>query len=324
MHLDRRGVAAGFAAYVLWGLLTAYWHQLRGLSAIGLIGQRIVWATLILVAIVSFARRWTALRAAATNRTVILRVVTAALLLSANWTTYVWAVTHDNVVETALGYFMAPLVTVAIGVTIFREPLRRRQAFALAIASAAVVVVTIEAGHVPGFALTLSITWGFYGLIKRTVALHPIESLAAETFVLVPVALVIIAIVESGDDAIRSNASGGTLALVAGTGAITVIPLLLFAFAAPRVPFTILGPLQYTVPTINFVLAVALYNESMPPLRVVGFSLVWIALVIFTIDTSHLATRRPSRTARDDRHRFGATTPRCVGQVNRSSTLRRR
>ncbi len=286
MPLDRRGALAGLAAYVLWGLLTVYWHELHGLSSFGLIGQRIVWSTLLLGVIVTLTRRAGALRAAFGRPAIVGRVLAAALLLSANWTTYVWAVTHDNVVETALGYFIAPLGTVAIGVFLFHERLSRAQAVALAIAAGAVVVLTLDYGHVPGIALTLGLTWGLYGLIKRTVPLHPIESLTAETVVLLPAAVAVVAIVESGDNSIRTTASGGQLVLVLLAGAVTVVPLLLFATAAPRVPFTILGPLQYAVPTINFVLGVAIYDEAMPGARVVGFGLVWIALVIFTIDSA--------------------------------------
>jgi chloramphenicol-sensitive protein RarD len=291
MHFDRRGAAAGLAAYVLWGLLTVYWHELEGLSAFGLIGQRIVWSTLVLGAVIVVTRRAGELRAAWRAPGVPMRVIAAALLLSANWTTYVWAVTHDNVVETALGYFIAPLGTVAIGVVLFDERLRRAQSVALAIAAAAVVVLTLDYGHVPAFALTLGLTWGVYGLSKRTVPLHPIESLTAETVVLLPVALVIVAVVESSGSAIRHAASGSQLVLVALTGVVTVVPLLLFAHAAPRVPFTILGPLQYAVPSINFVLGVALYGEAMPAARVSGFALVWLALAIFTVDSVRAARR---------------------------------
>ncbi len=280
----RRGVAAGLAAYVLWGLLTVYWHELQGLSAFGLIGQRIVWSSVLLALVLTITRRWVALLGALRDRAVAARVIAAALLLSANWTSYVWAVTHDNVVETALGYFIAPLGTVAIGVVLFHERLRRQQAVALAFAAAAVVTLTIEAGKLPAIALILGSTWGLYGLIKRTVPLHPIESLAAETFVLLPIAIPLVAVIESSNDSIHRAADGSQLAFVFGTGLITVVPLLLFAFAAPRVPFTLLGPMQYAVPTINFVLAVGLYNEAMPGWRVVGFGFVWIALAIFTFD----------------------------------------
>lgn len=285
MPLDRRGVAAGLTAYVVWGLLTVYWHELRALVPIGLIGHRIVWASLLLCIIVSRTGRWAAIRTVITDRALLGRATLASLLLSANWCSYVWAVTHDNIVETALGYFMAPLVTVAIGVLMFHEILRPLQRVALGAAAVAVVILTLEAGRVPMFALILAITWGFYGLIKRTVPLHPVESLAAETFILLPLAVVVVAIIESGSDAIRTTATPLQMAMVFGTGAITVVPLLLFAFAAPRVPFTVLGPLQYAVPTINFILGVFVYHERMTTARVLGFGCVWIALVCFTVDS---------------------------------------
>ncbi len=270
---------------MLWGSLTVYWHELAGISAIGLIGQRIVWATVVLATFATATRRWGPLMAVARDRRLVARIVAAAALLAVNWTSYVWAVTHDNVVETALGYFIAPLGIVAIGVLLFHEQLRRAQGYALGLAFLAVVVLTIEAGRVPFIALTLGFTWGCYGLLKRTVPLGAMESLTAETIVLLPIALVCVAVVEASDNAVRTNASAGQLALVVGTGIITVIPLTLFAFAAPRVPFTLLGPMQYAVPTINFVLGVIVYDESLPALRVAGFGLVWIALIVFTTDT---------------------------------------
>jgi chloramphenicol-sensitive protein RarD len=170
-------------------------------------------------------------------------------------------------------------------VVVFHERLRRAQVVALAFAFVAVVVLTIEAGRVPAIALILGFTWGCYGLLKRTVPLGSVESLTAETLVLLPLALAIVAVVESGGDAIHEQASGLQLALVVGTGVITVGPLLLFAYAAPRVPFTVLGPMQYAVPTINFALGTLVYDEAMPALRIAGFALVWVALVVFSADT---------------------------------------
>jgi chloramphenicol-sensitive protein RarD len=287
---DARAFAAGALAYIIWGLLTLYWHELEGQSAFEIIGQRIVWSALLLAVLLSITRRWPALRRVARDRHLLGRVALAAVLLTANWTAYVWAVTHHNVIETALGYFIAPLGTVAIGVIGFHERLRRAPKIALGLAGIAVVLLTIEHGRIPVIALVLGCTWGLYGLIKRVVPLHPIESLAAETFVLLPVALVTIAIVEHGDDGIVRHAPNGTIALVLLTGVVTVVPLLMFAYAAPRVPFTILGPLQYFVPCINFVLGVAVYHEEMSPLRVAGFALVWLALVIFTVDSVRVAS----------------------------------
>ncbi len=298
---DAAGLAAGAGAYVLWGLLTVYWHELSGVSAFELIGQRIVWSSLVLVVLLTATRRWPAMAAVVHNRRLLVRVVAASVLLSANWTCYVWAVTHHNVIETALGYFIAPLVTVAIGVARFREHLRRGPKLALALAAVAVVVLTIENGRVPAIALILSGSWSLYVLLKRQVPLPAVESLAAEAFVLIPAALVTIAIVEHGRHGIVAHAPTHITVLVLFAGIVTVVPLLMFAYAAPRVPFTILGPLQYFVPCINFVLGVAAYHEAMTPWRVAGFALVWVALAIFTVDSlRHLppsagSARAPAR-----------------------------
>ncbi len=304
MQVDRRGAAAGLSAYVMWGFLTAYWHELHGLSPVGLVGERIVWASVLLAIIVTAQRHWQPLRAAVSSAAVLKRVVTASLLLTVNWSTYVWAVTHDHVVETALGYFISPLVTVALGVLVFHEHLRRNQAIALAFATGAVALLTIEAGKFPIVAILLSFSWGFYGLIKRTVALLPIESLTAETLVLLPIALVVTAFVESGKDSIIDHASGLQLALVVGTGAVTAIPLLIFAFAAPRVPFTVLGPMQYAAPFVNFVLGAYFYKEQMSGLRYAGFGLVWIAILIFVADSF-----RASRATQAERRHAESTIP---------------
>lgn len=288
-HHERAALVAGAGAYVLWGLLTLYWHELEGQPALELIGQRILWSSVLLAVLMFLTRRGRAVAAAARDRRVALRVVAAAVLLTANWTSYVWAVTHHNVVETALGYFIAPLGTVAIGVIGFGERLRPAPRLALGLAAVAVVILTVEHHAVPVIALILGSTWGLYGLIKRVIPLHPIESLAAETFVLLPVAAIVIAATEATHDGILTHGSRGTVALVVLSGVVTVVPLLLFAYAAPRVPFTILGPLQYFVPCINFVLGVAVYHESMTPWRVAGFALVWVALVVFTTDSVRVA-----------------------------------
>jgi len=203
----------------------------------------------------------------------------------------VWAVTHHNVIETALGYFIAPLVTVAIGVLWFRERLRRAPKVALALATLAVAILTIENGRVPLIALVLSGSWSLYVLAKRVVPLQPIESLAAEAFVLLPAAFVTIAIVEHGRRGIVAHAPTHISVLVLFAGIVTVVPLLMFGFAAPRVPLTVLGPLQYFVPCINFVLGVAVYHEDMTPWRVAGFALVWVALAIFTLDSVRNSAR---------------------------------
>lgn len=294
MDRNRVGIIAGLAAYVLWGLLTIYWKELSGLNAFGLIGQRICWAVLFLGLVLAITRRGAEVRAvfAGRDRRLLLRIGVASVLLAANWTTYVWAVTHDNVIETALGYFLAPLGLVALGVFVLREHLRRAQVVALSIAGVAVVVLAAGYGRVPWFALTLAVTWSGYGLLKKTVPLGPLSSLTLEALLLLPLALVAIGATEAAGDGIFSHADTLQFALVPLAGAVTAVPLLLFAAAAHRVPLSTLGPLQYAVPVINFALGVGIYDEAMPGWRLAGFALVWVALVVFTVDGLR-ATRAP-------------------------------
>lgn len=278
------GVAAGLAAYVLWGLLTVYWKELSGLDAFGLIGQRILWALLVLVPVLALRGGLGALGRLRAEPRLVGRTAVAALLLATNWTTYVWAVTHDNVVETALGYFIAPLGTVALGVVVLRERLRPPQIVALALAATAVGVLTLGYGRLPVFALILGVTWSLYGLLKKVVPLSAVQSLTAETLVLAPVAIVLVVLTAPGGDGLVATATPLQLVLVPLSGLVTTVPLLLFAYAAQRVPLTTLGPLQYAVPTINFLLGVLVYDEALPPWRLAGFVLVWVALVVLTVD----------------------------------------
>ena len=212
------------------------------------------------------------------------RLAVAAVLLTANWTGYVWAVANDRVLETALGYFMAPLATMVLGITVLGEPASRLHRVALGLAAAAVVVLTISYGRPPWIALVIAASWSLYGLLKRQVPLDPVESLAGETFLLLVPAVVLVVVMAGRADSIPSTATAGDWMLVALTGVVTAVPLLLFAFAAQRVPFTLLGALQYLVPTINLFLGWLVYDESMPPVRLAGFVLVWIALLVITVD----------------------------------------
>jgi chloramphenicol-sensitive protein RarD len=287
----RRGIAYGLAAYVIWGFLTVYWHELSGLSAFELIGQRILWSVLLLVAVLAGTRNWAWVRSL--DGRLLARITAAAVLLAANWTSYVWAVTNDNVVETALGYFIAPLGTVLVGVVVLKEHLSRAQVAALSLAALAVVVLTLDYGRVPWIALILGVTWSFYGLLKKQLPLTAIQGLTAETAVLVPLALLVVVVAEAGAGGIGEEASSWQLTLVVLSGVATTVPLLLFAASTRRVPLTTLGPLQYAVPTINFLLGVVVYGEPMPAWRLVGFGLVWVALALVTVEMVRRARRAP-------------------------------
>ncbi len=283
MDDERRGFLTGNLAYVLWGLLTLYWHELTGLDAFGLIAWRIVWSVVVLAILLTVAKRWTDVRTLLIGRRIVPTTV-AAIALATNWTTYVWCVTHGRVVETALGYFLAPIGLVLVGVVMFHERLRRAQVVALVLCGLAVVVLAAGYGSPPYFALLIAVSWTIYGVSKKRAALPPLEGLAAETLVLAPVAVVLLIVMQAGGHPSLGGASTLQLVLVPFTGIVTTVPLLLFAYAARRVPLAMLGWLQYWVPSINLVLGVAVYDESMPAWRAAGFALVWIALALITVD----------------------------------------
>jgi chloramphenicol-sensitive protein RarD len=287
---ERSGLRAAVVAFTLWGLLTVYWKQLGAFDPVELIAWRVASATIIMSVVVSVTGGWEAIRAAFGMRRTAVRLVAAAILLVGNWTGYVWAVMNDRVLETALGYFLAPLGTMAIGVFVLGERLTPFRSGSVALAVAGVVVLTVSYGRVPWIALLIAGSWSLYGLTKRRVPLAPVESLAAELLVLVAPALALIAADWSGlgwfgDDGVVANAVGIDWLLVFGTGAITAVPLTLFASAAQRVPFTVLGPINYLVPLINFVLGWLIYGEPLPVVRAVGFGFVWIALGLVTYET---------------------------------------
>jgi chloramphenicol-sensitive protein RarD len=292
--VDMRGLRAAVLAYTSWGLLTLYWKQLVGLDAVEMIGWRVATAAALMAVVVVATRRHTDILAALRSRSTGPRIVLAALLLVGNWTTYVWAVVNDRVLETALGYFLAPLGTMTLGVVVLGERLTPLKRATIALAVAAVVVLTVSYGRLPWVSLVLAGSWSWYGLTKRRVPLGPVESLSAELAV---VALPAVALIASGfvrPGGIPDQAVGTDWLWLLGTGAVTAFPLLLFAYAAKRLPFTVLGPANYLVPLINFLLGWLVFDEALTASRVVGFVLVWIALALVTVD---MVRGRPARSA---------------------------
>jgi len=215
--------------------------------------------------------------------------------LVVNWTLYVWAVVNEHVIETALGYFIAPLFTAMIGVFVLREPLRLLQKIALGFALASVIVLTVAYGRPPVVALAIAASWAFYGLLKKQVPLRPVDSLTAETTVLTLPALVFVGWSLTRATPVFAESSALDVALVLLTGLITAVPLLLFAHAALRLPLTVIGPMQYIVPVVNFLLGWIVYNEDMQPERFVGFVLVWIGLACTFTDTIRNSDGRAAR-----------------------------
>jgi chloramphenicol-sensitive protein RarD len=290
-HEKALGIRVGLAAYLIWGLLVIFWKHLDQFNALELIGWRIASSAVVMTLVLTVTHRWGAMRTVLGDRRLLGLTVVAALLLTGNWGAYLYAVVHDHVLETALGYFMAPLGTMALGVLVLGERMTRLQRIAAGLAIVAVAILTVANGRPPIAAIIIAVTWSFYGLCKQRTPLTGIESFAAETFSLVIPAVIVVAVRAGATGSVPAAASAPQLVLVALTGLATAIPLILFAYAAPRVPFTLLGPMQYLVPIINFGLGWLIYGEELPWEQLVGFAFVWVALALVTYDRVHSTLR---------------------------------
>lgn len=279
-----RGLLYGTLAYGLWGAFPLYWPLLEPAGAVEILAHRIVWSAITMVAIVALWRRTPSLRAVVADRRVMWLLALAAVVISVNWAVYIWGVNNGRVVEASLGYFINPLVTVLMGVFILGERLRRLQWVAMAVATLAVVVLTVDYGRPPWVALVLACSFGTYGLAKKQAGVGAVESLTVETLMLAPLAGVYLAwLAATGSSHFISEGPGHAL-LITTAGIVTAVPLMLFGAAANRVPMVTLGLLQYLAPIIQFILGVALFREDMPAGRWIGFALVWLALVVFTVE----------------------------------------
>jgi len=281
---DRRGFVLGFAAYVLWGVFPLYWPLLEPAGAIEILAHRVLWSLAVVVLLVVLTQRRAQLRALFADPRRLVLLTGAAAVIAVNWGTYIWGVNNHRVVETSLGYFVNPLVTVLMGVFVLGESLRRLQWLAIGIASVAIVGITIEYGRLPWVALVLAFSFGTYGLIKKVAGVEAIESLTYETLALAPLAAAYLIVLGARGDGHFTTSGVGHAVLLATTGIVTAIPLLMFGAAAIRVPLTTIGLLQYLAPVLQFLLGVFALNEQMTTWRWIGFALVWVALAIFTFE----------------------------------------
>jgi len=281
----RRGFLLGVAAYLLWGAFPLYWPLLEPAGAFEILAHRIVWSLVTMGALVLALRRTARFRRVVAEPRVALLLAVAACVITINWATYIWGVNNGHVVETSLGYFVNPLVTVLMGVFILGERLRGWQWLAMGVAGAAVVVLTVDYGRLPWIALILAFSFGSYGLCKKQADAPPIESLTFETMVIGPLAAAYLVWLGVHGDANFTTHGPGHAMLFVSTGIVTAVPLICFGGAAIRVSMVTLGLLQYLAPILQFALGVVYFHESMPAGRWIGFVLVWVALVIFTIDS---------------------------------------
>jgi chloramphenicol-sensitive protein RarD len=278
----RRGFLFGVAAYGLWGLFPLYWPLLQPAGAVEILAHRVVWSLVFVLALLALRRRTGNLRAIFADRRTRWTLVYAAVVVAINWVTYIWGVNNGHVVETSLGYFINPLVSVLLGVVVLHERLRGVQWVAVGIGCLAVIVLTVDYGQPPWIALTLAVSFGSYGLAKKKADVGAIEGLSVETLVLLPLAMGYLLFLQTGGQLQFGQHGWGHALLLVGTGVVTAIPLLFFGAAATRISLSTLGLLQYLAPLMQFALGLLVFHEPMSAARWVGFSLVWLALALLT------------------------------------------
>jgi chloramphenicol-sensitive protein RarD len=292
-----RGILYGIGAYTLWGLLPIYWKALKSVPPIEILANRMVWSMVFVALLLVIRQHWRWLRPALRNPRTVLTYVATATLLSINWFTYIWAVNAGFIVETSLGYFINPLLNVVLGVFFLKERLRLGQFLALSLAAGGVAYLTFSYGAFPWIALTLAVTFGFYGLIRKTGPLQSTEGLALETATMFLPALVYLFYLNLGGNGAIGHADTRTLLLLAGTGVVTGVPLLLFGAAAKHITMTNLGLLQYIAPTLQFLLGVLVYKEPFVRDQMIGFGFIWMALIVYTVEGVRYARRKGEPSA---------------------------
>ncbi|MEP6599765.1 MAG: EamA family transporter RarD [Actinomycetota bacterium] len=281
---NRRGLLYGVCAYFCWGLFPLYWPLLEPAGAIEILAHRIVWSLAFVAILLWQTRNWSGVRAILANPRQRVYLAGAAVVITVNWGTYIWGVNSKQVVETSLGYFINPLFTILLGVVLLHETLRRTQWVAVGIATVAIVVLTVDYGRLPWIALVLATSFGLYGYFKKRAIVGAVESLAVETGMLAVPALATLVVLQMQGSLVFAQHSVGNTVLLIATGAVTAIPLLFFGAAARRLPLSVIGLLQYLAPVLQFAVGVGINHEHMTTARWIGFGLVWVALVVLTVD----------------------------------------
>ena len=288
------GVLQAALAYACWGLFPLYFRLLGGIPALEVLVHRVIWSLAFVLVIIAMQHRWGWVREVIATPRMLLAFAASAVLLSINWLTYIWAVTHGHVIDASLGYFITPLVNVLLGSTVLHERLRPLQWTAVALAALGVLWLALQAGQLPWIALVLAASFGAYGLMRKTAPLGALEGLALETLLLAPVAFVLLFVALAQGHSHFPAGDVSTNLLLLGVGPVTAIPLLLFAAGARRIRLTTLGLLQYLAPSIQFVLGLWLFAEPFSASRMAGFGLIWAALLLYSLEGWRHAVSAPA------------------------------
>jgi chloramphenicol-sensitive protein RarD len=288
----KKGILFALAGYAIWGFFPLYFKTLQAAPAFQIMAHRVVWSFLLMTAIIFFRKDMKSLLSAVTPRIALLYAI-AGTLLAINWVTYVWGVNSGFVVEASLGYFINPLVSVLLGVIFLQERLRPLQWAPVVMAAAGVTYLTVSMGKLPWIALVLAVSFGLYGLMKKITPLGSLQGLTLETAAVFLPALAYLIIEQVRGAGAFVNAGAGTTLLLAATGVVTAVPLIFFSAGTRLIPLTTIGLLQYITPTAQFLLGVFVFKESFSSNQVVGFVIIWIALILFTLE--NLMHNRPFR-----------------------------
>jgi chloramphenicol-sensitive protein RarD len=309
--IDRRGLLAALAAFVMWGFFPLFWYLLKSVPALQIIAHRVVWCGLFVVGFLLLrdGRGW--LRAALSGHRVGRMLVLSSVLISCNWGVYIWAVTNGRVVEASLGYFINPLVNVLVGVLLLGESLNRAQWVAIAGAGVGVLWLAFIHGDPPWIALFLACSFGTYGLIRKVAAVESVPGLAVESLILLPAALGWIVWEEMSGRGVFGQISLSTDLLLIVGGGLTALPLIGFAYGARRIPYSLAGVLQYIAPTIQLLCGVLLLGETFSGTQAIGFSCIWLALLIYAVD----GWRRSKAAARALPVESSESIPHCDSHV---------
>lgn len=278
------GILYAALAYIAWGLFPLYFKQVADVPSLEVVMHRTLWSLVFVFGVLMVRRQWSWMGTVLCQPKVLAAFVLSAMLLSGNWLTYVWAVQNQHVVDASLGYFILPLVNVALGFVFLRERPRSGQWMAVAVAAAGVLWLAVQAGRLPWIALVLALSFGFYGLLRKVAVLGALEGLALETLVLAPVAAVVLGWWAWQGQGALVQGTPATVGWLLLAGPMTAVPLLLFAAGARLIPMSTLGILQYISPSLQFALGVWLFHEPFEPARLVGFVLIWAALLVYSME----------------------------------------
>jgi chloramphenicol-sensitive protein RarD len=283
-----KGIIYAILAYVIWGILPIYWKTINEVPAPQILSHRIIWSFIFVMLILLFRKDWQPFVKAIHSRRTLIIFSLVSILISANWLTYIWAVNAGYIVETSLGYFINPLINVLLGVIFLKEKLRPMQWVPIGLAFAGVLYLTINYGALPWIALLLAFTFALYGLIKKTSSLDSLHGLSLETGIIFFPALIFLIFAERQGIGSLGHTGWFTGLLLVFTGVATALPLLLFSNAARRINLSTIGILQYIAPTLQFLIGVVLYNEPLTRARLVGFVIIWIALIIYSFENFYV------------------------------------